>query len=116
MEQMLGHERVILIDAIQGSGGEPGAVRRMSLDDLRDASPTQHSASPHDASLVTALDTAHRMGFTVPSEIVIYAIEVANVTDFGDQPTPAVARAVPRVTRAVLDELVRWGIIGPPAT
>jgi hydrogenase maturation protease len=117
MEHMVGHERVILIDAIQSEGGQPGAIRRMTLDDLREMSPTQHSASPHDASLVTALDTAGRMGFTLPSEVIIFAIEVTNVTDFGDRPTPAVAQAIPRVTRSVLDELARWGIgAAPPSS
>lgn len=105
METMIGYDRVILIDAIQQPGVAPGSIRRMSLDDLRSISPTQHSASPHDASLVTALQTGQRMGLSLPAEVTIYAIQVENVTDFSDQPTPAVAAAIPQVTKAVLGEI-----------
>ena len=107
METMIGYDRVILIDAFQRlQGGCPGNVQRMSLEDLRDASPTQHSASPHDVSLVTALETGHRMGLPLPKDITIFAIEVENVMDFSDQPTPSVAAVIPEVTEAVLAEII----------
>lgn len=77
----------------------------MTLQDLQAITPTQHSASPHDASLVTALETGRRMGLKLPSEITIFAIEVENVMDFSDQPTPAVAAVIPQVTEAVLQEI-----------
>jgi hydrogenase maturation protease len=106
METMLGYDRVILIDAlIQGSDNKPGTIHRMSLDDLRSISPTQHSASAHDTTLVTALEMGQWMGLYLPEEIIIYAVEVENVLVFGEQPTPAVAKAIPRVTAAVLAEL-----------
>lgn len=106
MEMMVGYDRVILIDAlIQDHGNQPGTIRRMTLDDLRTISPTQHSASVHDTTLVTALEMGQRIGLPLPEEIIIYAVEVENVLDFGEQPTPAVAEAIPRVTAAVLGEL-----------
>jgi hydrogenase maturation protease len=106
MEMMIGYDRVILIDAlIQRNGGPPGTIHRMTLDDLRTISPTQHSASAHDTTLVTALEMGRRIGLALPEEIIVYAIEVENVLDFGEQPTLAVAEAIPRVAAAVLDEL-----------
>jgi hypothetical protein len=77
----------------------------MTLQDLIAISPTQHSASPHDASLVTALEAGQRLGFHLPKEIIIYAIEVDNVEEFADQPTPLVAEVIPQVTESVLREL-----------
>jgi len=106
METMIGYDRVILVDAFQRLDGCcPGKVHKMSLEDLRTISPTQHSASPHDASLVTALETGHRMGLKLPQDITIFAIEVENVMDFSDRPTPSVAAVIPQVTEAVLDEI-----------
>jgi hydrogenase maturation protease len=105
METMIGYDRVILVDAIQQPGVSTGSIQRMTLDELRSISPTQHSASPHDASLVTALQTGQRMGLSLPAEVIIYAIQVENVTDFCDEPTPAVAAAIPKVTKAVLGEI-----------
>jgi hydrogenase maturation protease len=105
MEAMLGYERVILIDALHHRDGQPGTVHRLTLDDLRDISPPQHTASPHDASLLTALEMGQQMGLPLPTEIIIYAIEVENISDFSEEPTPAVAQAIPQVKEAVLAEL-----------
>lgn len=107
MERMVGYERVILVDSIRLEGVPTGSFRRMSLEDLQRISPTQHSASPHDASLVTALETGRRMGLPLPKEIVIFAVQVENAADFGEALTPAVAAAVPSVVEAILAELER---------
>ncbi|MFP4440002.1 MAG: hydrogenase maturation protease [Chloroflexaceae bacterium] len=104
MEAILGYERVILIDALYPAT-QPGRIHQMTLADLRAMSVTEHSNSPHDAGLITALDMAQRMGLPLPAEITIYAVEVENIIDFGDTMTAAVAAAVPRVTEAVLAEL-----------
>lgn len=105
MEMMVGIDQVILIDAMIHGDLSPGSIRRLTLDELRGISPTQHSASAHDTSLVTALEMGRRMGLPLPQQIVIYGVAVENVGDFGDAPTPAVARAIPQVTAAVLEEL-----------
>lgn len=110
MERVVGYDRVILIDAMHqayqtDAGPQPGAIHRLTLADLRRISPTQHSASAHDTSLATALELVDRMGLPLPQEFIIYAVEVENVTDFGDEPTPAVAAAIPQVTALVLNEL-----------
>jgi hydrogenase maturation protease len=105
MESMVGYDRVILIDALENHRGNPGDIHRLTLDDLKEISPTQHSASPHDTNLITALNMGRKMGLSLPEDIVIYAIEVENVTDFSDMPTPCVAAAIPKVTEAVLREI-----------
>jgi hydrogenase maturation protease len=108
MELVLGYDRVILIDALyhpKGNGHKPGRIHQMRAQDLEDISPTQHSASAHDTSLITALEMAVRMGLPVPKEILIFAVEVEEIFVFSDEPTPAVAKAIPKVTRMVLDAL-----------
>lgn len=105
MEAMIGYDRVIVIDAIQKNGDRPGTIHRMTLEDLHAISPTQHSGSPHDTNLITALEIGKRMGMTLPQDIVIYAISVENVIDFGDRLTPAVAAAVPQVVASILGEI-----------
>jgi hydrogenase maturation protease len=105
MEAMLGYDRVILIDALHRRDGQPGTVHRLTLDDLRAISPPQHTASAHDASLITALEAGQRMGLSLPMEIIIYAIEVENISDFSEELTPAVAQVAPQVKAAVLAEI-----------
>jgi hydrogenase maturation protease len=105
MERMLGYERVILIDAMQPGHGEPGTFQRLSYEQLVSVCPTQHATCVHDASLMTALETAQRMGLPLPREIIVYAIAVQDVWSFGEDLTPAVARVLPDVLTAVLEEL-----------
>jgi hydrogenase maturation protease len=105
METMVGYDRVILIDAWQSQNGQPGTIHRMTLDDLEAIIPTQHSASPHDTNLNTALRMGRRLGLLLPEKIIIYAVEVANITDFSEEPTSAVTQAIPKVTASVLAEL-----------
>ncbi len=106
MELLIGFDRVILIDALLTNNDcPPGTIHRMNLEDLQNISPTQHSASAHDTSLVTALDAGLEIGLHLPKEFSIYAVDVENILDFSNDPTPAVAEAIPKVTQMVLDEL-----------
>lgn len=107
MEVMLGYDRVVLIDAyyLNQEKTTPGKIHRLSLDDLRSVSPTQHSTSAHDTSLVTALDAADVLGYQIPGEFIIYAVEVENILEFSETLTPAVAEAIPIVTAEIISEL-----------
>jgi len=105
MELMTGYDRVILIDAIQTPGGQPGTIRRLTLSDLASAVPTQHSASAHDVNLPTALEVGRRLGLALPEEIEILAVEAEDVITFGETCTPAVNAAIAVATQMVLHEL-----------
>lgn len=107
MESILGYDKVVLIDAyyLKPETTTPGKVHKLSLDDLRSVTPTQHSTSAHDTSLVIALDAAESMGYSIPTEFSIYAVEVENILDFSETPTPAVAKAIPTVVSLIIDEL-----------
>lgn len=107
MEAMLGYDRVILIDAflLDEENTQPGRIHRLTLDELRSLSPTQHSASAHDTTLVTALEAAQEMGYPTPEDVIIFAVEVENILEFSETPTPQVAKAIPKVTHMVMEEL-----------
>ena len=104
MERMVGFERAILIDAMESAQGEVGSVRVIPLEALTNPS-AGHSASAHDTSLITALQTARTMGLDVPESVEVVAIEAGNVYDFSEELSPPVARAVPMAVQAVLDLL-----------
>ena len=107
MEAVLDFQRVVLVDAyyLNQETTHPGRIHRMGLDDLRSVTPTQHSTSAHDTSLITALDAAEELGYQIPEEFIIYAVEVENILDFSDTPTPAVAAAIPKVADLIIEEL-----------
>jgi hydrogenase maturation protease len=104
MERMLGYQRVVIVDSMETGQGPAGSVRVIKLEELENPS-AGHSASAHDTSLITALDTAKAMGLPAPKSVEIVAIEAKNVYDFSEELSPAVAEAVPLAVQAVLNLL-----------
>jgi hydrogenase maturation protease len=105
MEMMVDYNWVILVDAIQTPGGQPGTIWRLTLDDIASAVPTQHSASAHDMNLPTAMELGRQLGLDLPKRIEIFAIEAEDVVTFGETCTPDVVAAIPVVTELVLQTL-----------
>lgn len=104
MERMLGYQRVILVDSMETGQAPEGSVKAFPLIAL--ANPmASHSASVHDTSLMTALQTAQAMDMDVPSVVDVVAIEARNVYDFSETLSPAVERAVPVAAQKVLNLL-----------
>jgi hydrogenase maturation protease len=105
LEILAGYERVILVDAIQTPNGKPGDIHRLRADDLR---ASLHAGSTHDLSLPGALRLGRSMGMALPDDenILILAVEVVDVLTFGEECTPEVAEAIPRIARAVLTEVL----------
>jgi hydrogenase maturation protease len=105
MERLIGYRRAIVIDAVR-SGAEPGTIHRLSPDSI----PTQRSASAHDVNLPTALEFGRQAGLDLPPnrDIHLVGIEAADILNFGECCTPAVAAAIPRAVETVLDLLDKW--------
>jgi hydrogenase maturation protease len=104
MERMLGYDRVILVDSIETGENAEGAVTSVPLGDLQNPG-LGHTASAHDASLATALETARLMGAPTPRRVDIVAVEARSGLDFSEQLSPRIALAVPFATERVLDLL-----------
>ncbi|MBI2908501.1 MAG: hydrogenase maturation protease [Chloroflexi bacterium] len=102
LDLITGFDKVILVDAIQTVGGEPGKIYRLEPGDF-DA--TMHAASPHDVNFATALEFGRKVDLPMPSEIVILAIEVEDVTTFSEECTPKVMAAVPECVAMILREV-----------
>jgi hydrogenase maturation protease len=104
MERILGYDRVILADSIETGDNPEGAVTAVSLADLQNPG-LGHSASAHDASLATALETARLMGASTPGRVDIVAVEARTGLDFSDRLSPRIALAVPVAAQMVMDLL-----------
>jgi len=106
LDLLTGYERALIIDAIQTRQGKAGDVYRLGLDDL--PAPL-HSFTVHDVSVRSALDIGRKMGLPLPTETVIFAIEVADVTPLRESCTPQVEGAVSKAVNMVLRELRNAG-------
>jgi hydrogenase maturation protease len=104
MERLLGYEHVILIDSMETGQSPVGSVSVFPLEALSDPM-SGHSASTHDATLLTALRTAEHLGAEIPQKVDVIAIEAQSVYDFSEELSPPVAAAVPGAVQAVFDLL-----------
>ncbi|HEX78127.1 MAG TPA: hydrogenase maturation protease [Dehalococcoidia bacterium] len=102
LDLLTGYDRAIIIDAIQTVGGKAGQIYRLAPDAFHF---TRHAAPPHDVNLATALELGSRLGLALPRQIVIFAIEVADASTFGEECTPEVMRAIPVCAEMVVEEL-----------
>ena len=104
LDLIVGYDKMVLVDAIKTGCGEAGQVYRLRPEDFTS---TLHLATPaHDTNLATALKIGNEFAREqMPKEIVIFAIEVEEVTRFTEQMTEKVRRAIPEVVDLVLREL-----------
>jgi hydrogenase maturation protease len=102
LEVLAGHDRAILVDAIQTPGGTPGAIHRLQVSDL---SSSLHSGSTHDLTLAGALALGRALGMALPTDeaMEIIAVEVDDVLTFGEGCTPSVEAAIPEAVQLVLE-------------
>ena len=103
MEEMLGYERVLIIDAINTKRGKPGDIYKVTPEELKE---TEHISSPHDLNFAAALKLGEKYApEQMPKEITIYAIEIGTALTFTEQLTPAVEATGRKVTETILKSL-----------
>jgi len=90
-ELMAGFKSAIIIDAIQ-SGGTPGAVYCLKPEDFH---VQINQKDPHRTGILQALELGKSLGWPMPQDVTIVAIEAGDVSNFGDDLTPEVEKAIP---------------------
>ena len=105
LDVIAGYERLIMVDAIQTPGGQLGDLYRLRPGDLR---ASLHSGSTHDLSLPGALALGRCLGLPLPDDeaITIVAVEVEDVTTFGEACTPQVQAAIPSAVQTILEQVL----------
>lgn len=105
LDTLAGYRRAILVDAIQTPDGEPGTIYRLHPTDLRQS---LHAGSSHDLSLPDALALGRSLDMELPADkaFIVFAIEVQDVLSFGEECTPAAAKAIPEVVDMVHKEIL----------
>ncbi len=102
IDLLAGYDKAIIVDAIQTAEGKTGQIYRLNPDAFNN---TRHVSSPHDVNFATALELGNKLGIAMPKQIIIYAIEVNDVSNFGEEFTPGVQRAIPKCIKHIIKEL-----------
>lgn len=99
-------DHMLVVDAIDGTGEEPGTVLRLSPEDL---APNQILHSLHDVRFVDVLQAAELMGSRPSADCI--GIQIADMDGVAIGLTDAVADAVPRAVEAMLAVLAEHGVV-----
>jgi hydrogenase maturation protease len=99
LDAWTGAALAVVVDAVLFEPSQPGRIHRTSVDELPHGG---HSASSHGLGVPEALLLGQALG-RVPQRLAVFAVEAADV-GFGQGLSPAVAGALPELTRAVLAE------------
>lgn len=105
LELVRGFTRVLIIDALKSpaeDARQPGEVVRY---DAKDFTGGHRYGSAHSIGLDTALELGHRLGYEMPEEVTVFAIEAVDVETFGEELSPPVAAAAERVYDLIRQEL-----------
>jgi len=101
LELLRGHAKAVIVDALK-TGREAGEVVRY---DARDFAGGHRYSSAHSIGLDTALQLGRELGYDMPDEVVVFAVEAIDVETFGEELSPPVAEAAERVIELVCAEV-----------
>lgn len=102
LDLLSGYERAILVDAVPLENQPPGTFVRLIPEDLGGGS----AMARHQVAFAEALELGRRIGMDLPRSIVIYGIQVADVTTFGETLSPGVAACIPHIAETIWEEAV----------
>ena len=99
LELMAGFDGAVIVDALDVVDRRPGDV--VLLDSPAHGT-SLRLCSPHEINLPAALEVGLQLGYQLPEQVEIVAIQGEEMRTFGERLTPAVAAAVPRAVDEVL--------------
>ena len=104
LELIVGYDKLIIIDAIMTASGEVGEIYRLKPESL--VRSVHITTSPHNANLPTTIEIGRKViPEQMPGEIVVFAVEINEVTEFTEEMTASVVNALPKVLSLVLEEI-----------
>ena len=102
LDMIAGYDRVIVIDSVRTRRGKPGSIHRLTKDTF---GTTSVIYSSHQMGLATIIKMADNLNMDIPSEIIIYAVEIEKGDSFGEILTPEVRKAIPKAVDLIKKEL-----------
>lgn len=103
VEEMLGYEKVFIIDSVASSPATVGKIREFSPEQFEE---TEHASSPHATNFATALELYKRLQPSqIPETLRIFTIDIDPEFTFRENLSPTVQRAAVKLTELILHEI-----------
>jgi hydrogenase maturation protease len=101
LDEISGYDKLIIIDSVKTEGGQPGELYKLELEDLR---PTLDQATSHGLDIASAFTLGKGLGYKMPQSVIIYAVEIKDNTNFGEECTREVAEKIPLLAQRIMAE------------
>ncbi len=102
LNEILGYDRVIFIDSLRTDKGTPGDIYRIILDPLNT---TPSLSVSHGIDFTTALRMGKKLGYSMPKNINVYAVEIEDNTSFSEECTEKVTASIPTLVERIVKEV-----------
>jgi len=101
LEYVVGYDRLVIIDSIMTRQGEPGALYRLEVGELGGEFCL---SSSHGVDIGTAITLGERLGYEMPGQVSIYAVEISDNTTFSERCTARVEQSLPGIISRIVEE------------
>ena len=106
LEYIKDYDSAILIDAIKTRNGVPGDVYLFSLSDFKE---TLNLSNLHDISFLTAIEMGKEIGYKIPKNIKIIAIEIVEDLVYSNDFTPELQKRYEEIYLEIKDYILQTG-------
>jgi hydrogenase maturation protease len=101
LEYVVGYDKLVIIDSIMTGKGKPGELYKLGREDLKSVSAL---SSSHGVDIATALTLGERLGYAMPANVSIYAVEISDNTTFSEKCTQKVEQRLPLIIKRIVEE------------
>jgi hydrogenase maturation protease len=101
LDYAAGYDRLVIIDSVMTKGGKAGELYKLELEDLK---PSTSLSLSHRVDIATAFTLGEKLGYPLPKQVTIYAVEIADNTTLGEECTPEVEERIPFIVRQIVEE------------
>ena len=101
LDEVTGYDKLIIIDSIKTGKGKPGELYKLTLEDLK---PRSDFSSSHGLDIATAFKLGEKLGYPMPGQVSIYAVEVKDNTTFGEGCTPEIEQSISLIVGQIIKE------------
>lgn len=100
LDLLSGRKKALIVDIIRTGKAEPGTLHSFPAGTL---TPSYHLTTSHQINLPTALELGRQLGYDMPGDIDILAVEAQDLETLREELTPPVQAALPSALQAVRD-------------
>lgn len=102
LDLIAGYTKVVIVDAIITKKRRPGTIYKLSLEDLGNI---VEPYMLHAIDLRSAVELGRTLGYHIPGDITIYAVEIKDNTIFTEGLSQDIEAIVPLVIKQIVTDL-----------